>query len=100
MEDNEISFLGEKDKWTRVSPNRFRNIDHGQNSLAVTMAGVPEETVNLEFVVRTASPVTPEDVGDKIISFSCKINSIGEATVIFKPNMDGIPLNPDITCLQ
>ena len=100
MEGNEIAFLGEVDKWTRVSPDRFIGIDHGQNQLIVSMVGVPFEVVNLGFSVRSVDPATPQDVGDKIISVSCKFESSGKAIVTFKPNTNGKPLLPDISCIS
>ena len=47
-----VSFIGETDKWTAVSEQRFYNIELTANDISIYMKGVPAENVNLKFAVK------------------------------------------------
>ena len=49
-----ISFVGEFDKWTAVSPQRFTGFDMNHERVYVSMQGTPNELVSFRFIVQMA----------------------------------------------
>ena len=83
---SEVAFVGEVDKWTPVSPQRFTNIGIDFNKLFIDITGVPDEVINMQFIVQSGD--------DEIkIDWSCTIPQSGRATVVM-----GFEIKPTLTC--
>ena len=49
-----ISFVGETDKWTAVSPNRFTGFDMNEERVYINMQGAPYELVSQRLIIQMA----------------------------------------------
>ena len=47
-----ISFVGEIDKWTAVSPDRFTGFDMNEERVYVNMQGTPNELVSYRLIIQ------------------------------------------------
>ena len=75
---NEISFAGELDKWTMVSPNRFTNIDLSGDRVYISMQGVPGEEVAMRFIFQQKGTTQP-----KLFDQKCVITDSGRSSIVF-----------------
>lgn len=51
--DTYIGFAGEFNKWVPVSPQRFTDFDRNNERVTIGMVGVPDESVDMRFLVQT-----------------------------------------------
>ena len=70
---HEVSFIGELDKWTAVSPQRFYNIDIMLNSLLVFIKGVSDELVSMKFTIQY------QDDKMQFMDWDCKLPPSGRS---------------------
>ena len=75
--DQEVAFVGELSKWTKVSPNRFTDIDLNTDRVYIYMRGSPREVVNMEFLVQAKG-----EQGPTPIQHSCTIPETGKTSVV------------------
>ena len=73
----EVSFAGELGKWTMVSPERFTGIDLNSDRVYVQMQGVPNELVEMRFVIQAA-----EDEKPQLLDQSCVIPDSGRTSIV------------------
>ena len=81
----EVSFVGEIDKWTAVSPQRFYNLDFGPDRVYVYMRGVEDEIVKMRFTVQL------KDQDPKIVDYSCTVPASGRTSLIMILEEKGDP---------
>lgn len=85
---NEVSSVGEIDKWTHVSPNRFPSIDLSTDRVYIDIIGVPKEKVDMRFTVRAPDAKEPQ-----IVDHTCTIpqSTKTQLIMILKDEDKGIP---------
>ena len=77
--ENEIAFVGELDKWTMISPNRFTNIDISTDVVYISVQGVPDEEIHFRFLFKEKNEF-------KIFDEKCVITQSGKNLIVFDIN--------------
>ena len=54
----DIGLMGEMDKWTPVSPNRFKSIDVTKDSVHIEFTGAANEEINVQFYMKPSNGTT------------------------------------------
>ena len=85
---DEVSFVGEIDKWTYVSPNRFPSIDLSTDRVYIDIIGVPNEIVGLRFTVQAPDAKEPQ-----LVDHACTIpqSTKTQLIMVLKDEDKGIP---------
>ena len=72
--DGKWFFLGEDNKYVRISPSRFSNVTMSNpSSFQVVVSGAPQETISLLFAYHNASGLSPW-------RFPCSVGQSGQST--------------------